>query len=283
MSQSRRSAGSSNSGPNAAKIRDLELQLEELRLQYTDKHPRIGQILDTIELLKEQDAQALANSPPPMDDSSTGPGTSLETNPVYQNMRIQLANIEVDIASLSSQVQEKRRLVTSLKSYADTVPEVEAELGRLNRDYGVIQAKYQQLLEQLETANIGEEADESIDEVQFRVIEPPFARSEPTGPNRPLLLGGSLAFALALGVGLAFIFDQLHPAFFSSRDVNQIAGLPVLGVVGDFHTKTESTRRRNGLFKFGIATTTLIVVFAAITLFADEISPLIRSIVGAVT
>ena len=33
-----------NSGYSSAKIRELELQLEELRLQYTDKHPRIGQI-----------------------------------------------------------------------------------------------------------------------------------------------------------------------------------------------------------------------------------------------
>ena len=282
MTQSRQSSGSNASGPNAAKIRELELQLEELRLQYTDKHPRIGQILETIDLLKQQDANAVANSPAPTDDGASGPMTSLETNPVYQNMRVQLANIEVDIASLSSQVQEQRRQVTTLKSYADSVPQVEAELGRLNRDYGVIQSKYQQLLEQLETANIGEEVDLSIDEVQFRVIEPPFAPLEATGPNRPMLISGGLAFGLVLGLGLAFLLDQLHPAFFSGRDVNRITGLPVLGVVGDCHTVTESARRSKGLLRFAMAAAALVVVFASLVVFADPISLAVRGLVGAV-
>ena len=48
---------SGGSGFTSGKIRELENQLEELRLRYTDKHPQITQILETIELLKEQEAE----------------------------------------------------------------------------------------------------------------------------------------------------------------------------------------------------------------------------------
>ena len=47
----------SGGGYAGGKIRELENQLEELRLRYTDKHPRITQILETIELLENQQAE----------------------------------------------------------------------------------------------------------------------------------------------------------------------------------------------------------------------------------
>ena len=133
------SGSSSGGGFTDAKIRELEGQLEELRLQYTDKHPRIGQILDTIELLerqREEESAAAGTSP-----TSPLAANPLDINPVYQNMRIQLSNTEVEIASLRAEESQQQQAVDKLRTLVDTVPQVEAELGRLNRDYGVVNAK----------------------------------------------------------------------------------------------------------------------------------------------
>ncbi|MDZ7644750.1 MAG: XrtA system polysaccharide chain length determinant [Woeseiaceae bacterium] len=235
---------SGGSGFASSRIRQLESELEVLRLQYTDKHPRIGQILATIEMLKEQQAAERAEQPDrPAQPSSTNP---LDLNPVYQNMRIQLSNIEVEIAELRAEERQQAAEVATLRRQVDTIPQVEAELNRLNRDYDIVKGKYEQLVQQLETANIGDSMAQSIDEVQFRIIEPPYADANPAGPNRPLFLSAVLVFALGAGGALAFLLNQLKPVFIGKRSVTEVTGLPVLTSVSLLQTNAQmAAARRN--------------------------------------
>jgi polysaccharide chain length determinant protein (PEP-CTERM system associated) len=269
---------SAGSGFTSGKIRELESQLEELRLRYTDKHPQITQILETIELLKQQQAEEQQA------EAGRGLGSaaaaSLESNPVYQNMRIQLTNTEVEIASLRAELGQQQSEAQSLKTLVDTVPQVEAELGRLNRDYGVVQAKYEQLLAQLETANIGEDVEQSIDEVQFRIIDPPFAGLIPTGPKRQLLLSGVLVLSLGVGLALTFLLNQIHPVFFTGRGLTAVTGLPVLGSVSLFLNKEEWLEKRRGRRHFVVALVALFAVFAIMMATVDAVSPVIRDLSG---
>ncbi len=269
---------SGGGGFTSAKIRQLEGQLEELRLQYTDKHPRIGQILDTIELLKKQQIEEAAAA----DDMPANPLTAnpLDINPVYQNMRIQLSNTEVEIASLSAEQRQQQQEVQKLRELVDTVPQVEAELGRLNRDYGVINAKHQQLLAQLENANIGEDVEERIDDVQFRIIDPPFAGLTPAGPKRNLLLALVLIVALGLGGALTFLLNQLHPVFFAGREVTTVTGLPVLGPVSLLLASNDLQEKRKGRVQFASAIGLLIASFAMLSIFAEQLSLIFRYVTG---
>ena len=267
-------------GFNAAKIRELESQLEELRLQYTDKHPRIGQILDTIELLKKQQEDERAASAASGAKSNPLASNPLDINPVYQNMRIQLTNTEVEIASLRVELRQQQQQVDELRTLVDTVPQVEAELGRLNRDYGVVKAKHEQLLAQLETANIGESAEASFDGVQFRIIDPPFADLRPAGPKRHLFLAAVLVAALGVSGALTFLLNQLHPVFFAGRTVTEVTGLPVLGPVSKLMSPDEVKQKRKGRLQFAMAIGLLIVSFTAVSLFAEQVSPLIRQVAG---
>lgn len=242
-------SGSTESVSSNPKIRSLELQLAELRLQYTDKHPRIGQILDNIELLKQQEererqlrADAVARNPLQQNP--------LEQNPVYQNMRIQLTNVEVEIASLQAERSQQRQEVNRLRQRVDTIPQVEAELNRLNRDYDVVKAQHQQLLRQLETANIGEDVSQSIDEVQFRIIDPPYSDLQPVGPFRGVLLTLILIFAIGLAGALTFLLNQLNPTFIGNRSVTEVLGIPVLASVSLVQTKDELRKERNRMLAF---------------------------------
>jgi polysaccharide chain length determinant protein (PEP-CTERM system associated) len=269
---------SGGNGFTSGKIRELEVQLEELRLRYTDKHPRITQILETIELLREQEMgeqQAAAASGVGQETP-----TSLDANPVYQNMRIQLSNTEVEIASLRAELGQQQSEAQRLRTLVDTVPQVEAELGRLNRDYGVVKAKYEQLLTQLETANIGEDVEQSIDEVQFRVIDPPFTGLIPAGPNRHLLLSGVLVLSLGVGIALTFLLNQVHPVFFTSRGLTAVTGLPVLGSVGLFLNKEGSQEKRRERRQFVVALLALFSVFAIMMATVDAASPVVRNLSG---
>lgn len=273
-------ASGGGGGFASAKIRELENQLEELRLQYTDKHPRIGQILDTIELLQKQQEQERALAAASGAGNKPLASSRLDMNPVYQNMRIQLTNTEVEIASLRVELRQHRQQVNELTTLVDTVPQVEAELGRLNRDYGVVQAKYQQLVAQLETANIGEDVEASIDDVQFRIIDPPFAGLQPAGPKRQLFLVVVLLGALGLGGALTFLLNQINPVFFSARAVAQVTGLPVLGAVSLMMSPEALQDKRRGRGYFALSIGALVTSFMLVSLFAEQLSPALRDITG---
>jgi len=275
--------GTSGSGFTDAKIRELESQLEELRLRYTDKHPRIGQILDTIELLTKQQKEERIVAAAAGGGGNPLVANPLDLNPVYQNMRIQLMNTEVEIASLRAELRQHRQQAEKLRTLVDTVPQVEAELGRLNRDYDVVKLTYEQLLAKLETANIGEDVEESIDGVQFRIIDPPFAGLTPAGPKRHLLLAAVLVAALGLGGALTFLMNQLHPVFFTSRAVTAATGLPVLGSVSMLMSPNELQEKRKGRLRFAATIGLLIASFAVVSLFADQVSPLVRQAAGLIS
>ena len=264
----------------AAKIQQLEAELEELRLRYTDKHPKIGQILDTIKMLEEQQEEERASAAASGDGSTPVPASPLETNPVYQNMRIQLSNTEVEIASLNAEARGQQDEVNELKKLVDTVPQVEAELSRLNRDYDVVNSKYQQLLTQLETAKIGENAEASIDGVQFRIIDPPFAGLNPAGPQRQILLFVILVVTLGAGSALMLLFSLLHPVFFTGREVTRVAGLPVLGSVSLLMSPELIKAKRRSHWRFAMALGLLLISFTFVSIYADQLSPLFRDIAG---
>jgi polysaccharide chain length determinant protein (PEP-CTERM system associated) len=279
MSQEQ-SPASASSGFTATKIRDLELELEELRLQFTDKHPRITQIMETIEFLKREQSKNQSQVSVAGAEGGGAAITPLDQNPVYQNMRIQLSNTEVDIASLQARLQQARNRVSELQRVVDTVPQVEASLGRLNRDYDIIKAKYEQFLNQLETANIGEDVEASIDNVKFRIIDPPFSDLKPAGPHRNILAAGILLGALGAGIALTFLFNQLHPVYFSSRDITSTFNLPVLGAVSLMMSPDQKRSKQAGRVRFAISVILLFGTFALVWVFSESVSPLLRSVAG---
>ena len=60
-----------------------------------------------------------------------------------------------------------------LESVVAQIPEVEAELSRLNRDYEVLKSKYQDLVNRREQASISRERDIRSNNIKFRVLNPP--------------------------------------------------------------------------------------------------------------
>ena len=78
------------------------------------------------------------------------------------------------------------------------MPEVEAELAQLTRDYDVLRARYGEMLQQFETAKLSDAVGQR-DQVEFSVLDPPAALAQPVAPPRLLLLLGVLVLGLGAG------------------------------------------------------------------------------------
>ena len=65
----------------------------------------------------------------------------------------------MQIAELRQDLTQRRHVSASCSAWSTTVPEVEAELARLNRDYEITRTRYRELVERRETAKLSESAE----------------------------------------------------------------------------------------------------------------------------
>jgi polysaccharide chain length determinant protein (PEP-CTERM system associated) len=163
----------------AANLAELQSQLSALLVDFTEKHPRIVMLRETITSLEARCSEELAGMPSMTVVDSDG--QSLDLNPVYQNLRLQLSNADVELAALQEQYASSQRQVAQLRADVDKIGQVETDLKRLNRDYGVVQGRHQELLKRWETLQSKKRLDPVTDEVQFNILEPPFAPEIPVG------------------------------------------------------------------------------------------------------
>ncbi|MDZ7803459.1 XrtA system polysaccharide chain length determinant [Thiohalophilus sp.] len=260
------SSGSSTGNSAIDKrIENLQQRLDELLLTYTEQHPDVEAINRTIEDLKEQKAEQQALLP---DGGQSVVNEDLATNPVYQQMRITLSNAEVEISSLRSRVRRYENKVKELQRMVDTIPNVEAKLKQLDRDYRVNRENYEKLLQRREAANLSQNVEAGGQQVQFRVIEPARVPESPAAPNRLLLHSAVLIVALGLGVGLALLFAQLRPVFDNRRTLNTVTGFPVLGSVSLILDDKSDARERVKIYSFGAVTGMLLLVYAAVIIMS---------------
>jgi polysaccharide chain length determinant protein (PEP-CTERM system associated) len=225
----------------STRILEAEAKLEELRLQYTDKHPEVVALLATVRELKAREAKELQV----LRRGGRGSGAirSLATNPVYQQIQLQLNQSNVDIAALRGAIAEHRDEITKLRKTVDTAPEVEQQLSRLNRDYGVTKSQYEALVQRLEKAKISDDAAQS-GIVKFDVIEPPRADIDPVWPYRPGLFAAVLIGSVLLGLLTAIARLFVMPNFDSVEMLRRVTGLEVLGAVSKIVTPAYIEQRQ---------------------------------------
>lgn len=255
------------------RIAENRKRLEDLQLRFTDLHPDVIALTRTLEQLEEQKRQQL-------EDFANSDGTGVVSdNPVFQNIQIELSNVDVEIATLRERRAVSSRKVNELNSLVDILPEIEAELTRLTRDYDVKQSQYQALLRRLEVAELSESAEES-DNIKFRIIDPPILPTDPSEPNRTLLLAGVMFLGLATAAGVAVLGNQVSPVFNDVRQLQKTIGLPVLGIVATMKTRDRRLQRAGEISSISMSFGVLLVVFALVLLLQDTATRIVQSLIS---
>ncbi|MGF6272027.1 polysaccharide chain length determinant protein (PEP-CTERM system associated) [Massilia sp. UYP11] len=238
------------------RIATVNKTLDALRTQYTEQHPDIVANRRLLDQLMERRAD-LAKNP----TRSADPGASY--SPMLQQLTVQLSEAEARVASLQARVAEFSTRVARLRGQSELVPEVEAQLAQLNRDYEVNRANYQRLVERRESAKLSGEVSSVTDMLTFRVIDPPTAPAVPTGPNRLQLFSLVFVGALAAGLASALLLSQLRPTFLSPAALREATSMPILGSVSMNWTAEQTVLRKRRLVMLAASVLVLFGAYAA--------------------
>jgi len=212
------------------RISELELALDSLQLRYTDKHPDVAEAKRRLAHLEKQRTKEIDDY---LNITSSEDGNTLITsqNPVIQQLQIQVNQLESMVASTQVRANDYRTKVKDLENKIHILPEIEAELVALNRGYEITKNKYEQLLNRQETALLAQQADETTNKIQFKVIDPPRAATTPIGPKRILFFILVAFIGLGTGIALSLLLSQLSPVATSAYQLSKATGVPVFGVV----------------------------------------------------
>lgn len=227
------------------RIEAMQRNLDGLLQRYTEQHPDVTNTRRIIKDLEEQKRQEIAAR---KKAAASNPSVSINSNPVYQQLKVSLAETEANVASLRTRVSEYEARYQRLLETMRNMPQLEAEFTQLNRDYEVHKRNYDGLVARRESASLSGELESAAGIADFRLIDPPRVDPHPVAPNRALLLPLGLVAALAAGLLVTFIMSQLRPVFLDGKSLRETTGLPLLGsvsmIIGDEMLRQERNGRR---------------------------------------
>lgn len=243
------------------RIDGMKRNLDTLLQKYTDQHPDVVGARRVIKELEEQRRQDIAARRKAA-AGKAAPTVSLNNNPVFQQLRVSLNESEGTIASLKVRVAEYEARYAKARESMKSMPQLEAELSQLNRDYEVHKANYSGLVSRRESASLTGELGSTSGVADFRLIDPPRVSPKPVAPNRMLLLIGALGVSLGAGLFSSFAATQVRPVFHDSRALREFTGLPLLGEVSLNRTDTQRRQQRRSLIRFFVAIGVLVLAFS---------------------
>ncbi len=257
--------GGATQNPIDLGIQQAQANLEVLSLKFTDAHPDVMSAKRRLQQLEAQRAAGVTGVAVATGDTGFVPAPVSVANPAYQTLRLAHGEAEARVAALKTRVTEYQKRLVELEANVDTLPDIEARVTRLNRDYVVIKTEYEELLKRREHADISEGAN-NVDELKLKVIDPPRVPLVPVGPNRLKLI--TLVFLLSLGasVGGSIFFSLMRPKIYNKQTIKELTTLPVLGNVTQLNSVSEHLAKGAGNITYSLASGVLLLVYAALML-----------------
>ncbi len=240
------------------RISNLRAKLDELLLRYTDRHPDVIELRRVIAEIRERNKNA-------------GPGlqsafaaVSVPSDTIYGSLRMAVSEADALVASMEARVADYAVRVKEIEEKIDSIPDIEAEMKQLTRNYSTLAQQHGALLQRRESARLSEQVEKTTEGVKFRVIDPPVVPLKPSAPNRAALAGLVLVLAVGAGVAVALAMDLVRPVFDDRRLLYQATGLPVFGTVALVQSYSERRKERLMLIPFIVLSGGLVVVFTLV-------------------
>ncbi len=146
------------------------------------------------------------------------------------------------VQGIDSQLKEINGQIAAMNEHIKSLPSVEQNLLRLQREVKVNTELYTDLLntaQQLRLITVGKVSN-------VRLVDTPMLPEKPIKPNRPVVLALALLAGLFLGVVAAFLRKALLGGIDSPEEVEQVAGVPVFATIPHSKKQHELYQQANG-------------------------------------
>lgn len=201
----------------------LQTERNALSAKYTDQHPDIIRVQQQID-----DLQAQARNGGGRTAVALAPTAS---DPMFGSIRGQLAEARSRSAASAARIAMGQTLLAEELERSNRIAASAGELGGLMRDFEINRTVYQDLLDRRENARLSMNLDAQSGGLNFRIQEPATVPLRATGLRLMHVALAGLVLAVALPLLLLLGWVKFDTRVRSSSQIEQVAGLPVLGSI----------------------------------------------------
>jgi len=244
-----------------AQLADLQGQLDKLLMTYTDEYPDVVRVRHQMQDLRQQLALSQQRK---QSAQKAGTPTAIESssqfNPLYQQLKSQLAALRGDIAATNARMAASQSMLSAEMARSQRIAGSENATAELTRDYDVNRDVYQDLLKRRENARVSMNLDAGQRGLNFVVQDPAVMPLKPSG-LRFLHFGlAGILFALAAPCALVFGIARFDPRIRSAEQLERLTGLVALATVPFYSTPQDEKRAR---MENSVIALTVVGVFVA--------------------
>jgi polysaccharide chain length determinant protein (PEP-CTERM system associated) len=226
------------------RLQNMKEELEQLKSRYTDSHPDVLRMKQSIRVLEQQIEAGVVTS----SDERTDEVASPVMNPFWlerqNNLALQQNEIKLEIAKLEA---ESIKLIGQIADYQNLVeetPKREQELVSLKRDYENIQNSYSLLLDKRMQAEMAVNLEINKRGEQFRIIDQAQLPVKPSEPDMRKIFMLTMLAALGFGGGIVFLLEYFDHSIKQKKDIESEVGIPVLVSIPMIMTPNDLVRSR---------------------------------------
>jgi capsular exopolysaccharide synthesis family protein len=207
-------------GPIQSQLVQMQLKLDALLQNFTEKDPEVASTRRQVDALKERLDSELAKI------RQNGQSSAYSTSEL-QSLVQQAVSLEVRLQGL---IQQQTVLKQKIEAFKNAYPEQtrkQIELTSLERQARVLEQTYMTLLEKSEELSLLKQMERN----QLHIIDQAELPVFPAGSPKRILLLLSGLLGLGLGIGVAFFWELLDDSIKRKEDVEKHLALPVSGAI----------------------------------------------------
>jgi polysaccharide chain length determinant protein (PEP-CTERM system associated) len=213
-------------------------QLADLQARYTDDHPDIRKLKETIAGLEKLKKELGAEAKEKLETNNASEAQVKAMTPRLQ-LQNQIKMNKMEIQTSAEQIQRLEQAGQMYQARLNGTPAVEAEMTDMLRDFGNMKKEYLELLSKTQNSALATSLERQQQGAQFHVIDPPSFPNKPTFPDRFKFSLAAVGFGLVLAVLFGFGSEVLDDRIRSEQALNEAVSLPILVDIPALSTPAE--------------------------------------------
>jgi len=250
----------SRASQSNAQLAALQAEEQRLLLSDTEQHPDVVRVRSQI-----RDLQAQMRGGAGMSGASVLPGATPSMNPVYEQLRTQLAEVRRQGAAAASRVATAQALLAQELARSRDIIGSEGEVSALTRAHDVNKDMYEDLLKRRENARVSMRLDADNRSLGFQIQEPASLPLQPTGLRLMHFAVTGLLLALAVPTLLLSMLVKHDPRVRIPLQIEREARLPVIGTI-PLHIPRDQAALRARQLRLGSALLVAVPLIYALVL-----------------
>ncbi|MEW6202967.1 MAG: P-loop NTPase [bacterium] len=198
-------------------LTQFELERVALLTKYTEDHPKVQDLDKRIQKLLTKIEKGISDLV----------AEKVVFEDAFKSDQKQILELHTQLLITENRIEVLKDVLAQLKHEQESYPELKYKYSRLVRTLDVAEKLYILLYEKHQQARI----DEVQQDVKVKVFEEARIPTQPVSPQRKKNILIMTVFGLLLGVGLAFLLEEMEETIHSSDDVRSYLNLPVLGSI----------------------------------------------------